>query len=119
MGRRLIQGPGRVLYLTPRPDNGEGLPVVRILYGVVGEGMSHATRSNVVLQHLARGGHEVRVVVSGRAHAFLVKRLADFENVTIEEIHGLVLSYFGNELDRTQSVYQNLKSAPKAIKKNV
>ena len=92
---------------------------MRILYGVVGEGMGHATRSNVVLQHLARGGHEVRVVVSGRAHAFLVKRLADFENVTIEEIHGLVLSYFGNELDRTQSVYQNLKSAPKAIKKNV
>jgi uncharacterized protein (TIGR00661 family) len=105
--------------LTPRPDNGEGSPVVRILYGVVGEGMGHATRSHVVLQHLARGGHEIRIVVSGRAHAFLVKRLAEFPNVTIEEIHGLTLSYFGNALDRTQSIYQNLKSAPKAIKKNV
>ena len=92
---------------------------MRILYGVVGEGMGHATRSHVVLDHLARRGHEIRIVVSGRAHAFLVKRLGEFPNVTIEEIHGLTLSYFGNELDRTQSVYQNLKGAPKALKKNV
>jgi uncharacterized protein (TIGR00661 family) len=105
--------------LTPWPDNGEGLLLLRILYGVVGEGMGHATRSHVVLEHLARAGHEIRIVVSGRAHGFLVKRLAGFPNVTIEEIHGLSLSYFGNELDRTQSIYQNLKTAPKAIKKNV
>ncbi|HEY3497833.1 MAG TPA: MJ1255/VC2487 family glycosyltransferase [Polyangiaceae bacterium] len=105
--------------MTSRARNGEGLPVVRILYGVVGEGMGHATRSHVVLQHLARAGHEIRIVVSGRAHAFLVKRLAGFPNVAIEEIHGLTLSYFGNELDRSQSVYQNLKGAPKALKKNI
>jgi uncharacterized protein (TIGR00661 family) len=107
------------LVLTLGADNGEGFPVLHILYGVVGEGMGHATRSHVVLEHLARAGHEVRVVVSGRAHGFLLKRLGEFPNVTIEEIHGLTLSYFGNELDRTQSVYQNLKKAPKAIKKNI
>jgi len=92
---------------------------VQILYGVVGEGMGHATRSLVVLEHLARAGHQIRVVVSGRAHAFLGRKLAAYENVTLEEIHGLVLSYFGNSLDRTQSVLFNLERAPRSIKKNV
>lgn len=92
---------------------------MRILYGVVGEGMGHATRSRVVIEHLARAGHEIHIVVSGRAHRFLREKLAPFPNVSVDEIHGLSLSYFGNELDRTGSVFMNLKSAPKGIKKNV
>ena len=39
---------------------------MRILYGVVGEGMGHATRSRVVLEELVKE-HEVQIVVSGRA----------------------------------------------------
>jgi uncharacterized protein (TIGR00661 family) len=92
---------------------------VRILYGVVGEGMGHATRSRVVLEHLLRAGHEVRVVVSGRAHRFLTERLTGYANVSIEEIHGLTLSYFGNSLDRSKSLFENLRKAPKGLKKNV
>ena len=46
---------------------------MRILYGVVGEGMGHATRSKVVCEHLVQAGHEVKIVVSGRAHGFLSK----------------------------------------------
>ena len=96
-----------------------GANQVRILYGVVGEGMGHATRSRVVLEHLLRAGHEVRVVVSGRAHRFLTERLTGFPNVSILEIHGLTLSYFGNSLDRSKSLFENLRKAPKAIRKNV
>jgi uncharacterized protein (TIGR00661 family) len=92
---------------------------LRILYGVVGEGMGHATRSRVVIEHLLSRGHELRIVVSGRAHKFLVDKLGHHPNVTVDEIHGLVLSYFGNELDRTQSVFLNIRNAPKSIKKNV
>ena len=44
---------------------------MRILYGVVGEGMGHATRSKVTCEHLVERGHEVKIVVSGRAHGFL------------------------------------------------
>ena len=40
---------------------------MRILYGVVGEGMGHAMRSRVVLEHLFGQGHEVEIMVSGRA----------------------------------------------------
>ena len=92
---------------------------MRILYGVVGEGMGHATRSRVVLEHLLKSGHEVKVVVSGRAHKFLTERLAAYPNVSVEEIHGLTLSYFGNRMDKSESLFKNLKKAPKGIKKNI
>jgi len=40
---------------------------MRILYGVVGEGMGHAMRSRVVLDELVKR-HHVQVVLSGRAY---------------------------------------------------
>jgi len=92
---------------------------VRILYGVVGEGMGHATRSAVVVEHLVGSGHEVRVVVSGRAHGFLVDRLKSSERATVEEIEGLTLRYLGNRLDMTGSIFHNLQNAPRAIRKNI
>lgn len=92
---------------------------MRILYGVVGEGMGHATRSRVVLEHLAGVGHQIKVVVSGRAHGFLLDRLSAHANITVEEIHGLSLRYFDNRVDRSESLFENLKKAPKGIKKNV
>lgn len=92
---------------------------MRILYGVVGEGMGHATRSAVVLEHLLRTGHEVRVVVSGRAHAFLVDRLQSYQKATIEQIEGMTLRYLGNRLKMTRSIFYNLQKAPKAIRKNI
>ncbi len=61
----------------------------------------------------------MRIVVSGRAHAFLADKLKQHERVTIEEIHGLTLRYFGNQLRRGQSLYRNLVEAPKAIRKNI
>ncbi len=81
--------------------------------------MGHATRSRVVLEHLARAGHDIKVVVSGRAHKFLLERLSEHKSITVEEIHGLSLRYFGNEVDRSESLFENLKKAPGGIKKNV
>jgi uncharacterized protein (TIGR00661 family) len=92
---------------------------MRILYGVVGEGMGHATRSRVVLSHLLASGHDVRVVVSGRAHAFLRERLSEHSNLRIEEIEGLTLRYFENRLDKSESLLENLRNSPKALAKNL
>jgi uncharacterized protein (TIGR00661 family) len=92
---------------------------LRILYGVVGEGMGHATRSAVVLEHLLSSGHEIKVVVSGRAHEFLRDRFGGREGFAIEEIHGLTLKYFGNKLSRSRSLFWNLKNSPKGVRKNV
>ena len=92
---------------------------MRILYGVVGEGMGHATRSRVVITHLLETGHEVKVVVSGRAHDFLRERLQGHSNLQIEEIEGLTLRYFENRLDKSESLFENLRKSPKALAKNI
>lgn len=81
--------------------------------------MGHATRSRVVIEHLAHQGHSIKIVVSGRAHRFLEERLKHLSNVSLEAIEGLTLTYLGNELDRSASIYDNLKKAPKSIAKNV
>jgi uncharacterized protein (TIGR00661 family) len=81
--------------------------------------MGHATRSRVVLEHLLGAGHEVRVVVSGRAHAFLTERLKQYPNVSVEEIHGFRLRYRNNRLDKSGSLYWTLRNAPRDIAKNL
>ncbi len=81
--------------------------------------MGHATRSRVVLEHLARQGHEVRVVVSGRAHGFLRDALVAFPNVTLHEIQGLTLSFDGPALDLLSTLLDNLSAAPKNLVHNL
>ena len=87
---------------------------MRVLYGVVGEGMGHATRSKVVCEHLLERGHEVKIVVSGRAHAFLAKTFPD-----VVEIKGLTIRYVDNRMDRDGTLARNLVAAPSIISDNV
>ncbi len=86
---------------------------MRILYGVVGEGMGHATRSRVILEHLTKH-HDVHIVVSGRARDYLAKR---FENV--HNIWGFTMQYEGNSVKKWQTVLQNLKGAVTGWPQNV
>lgn len=92
---------------------------MRILYGVVGEGMGHATRSRVVLDHLAGRGHDIRVVVSGRAHGFLRTAFSGRSNVGFEEIEGLHLDFDAEGLDLSSSILTNLSKAPKRLLHNL
>jgi len=57
---------------------------MRILYGVVGEGMGHATRSKVVIRHLLARGHTVLIASAGRAADFLSH--AGFNVVKAQEL---------------------------------
>lgn len=80
---------------------------MHILYGVVGEGMGHATRSRVVIDHLVRRGHKVKIVVSGRAHAYLARFFPD-----VEEITGLRIVYEENAVKRGRTFKAFLKELP-------
>jgi len=80
---------------------------MRILYGVVGEGMGHATRSRVVIDHLSRG-HEVEVVVSGRAHDYLKARESD--RLGVNKIWGLTIVYEDNEVRNLRTFLSNVTS---------
>lgn len=77
---------------------------MRILYGVVGEGMGHATRSRVTIDWLLAQGHDVHIVVSGRAHDMLRKHFAD-----VHRIHGLHMIYEDNEVKKARTLLSNLK----------
>src|SRR5204863_6421773 len=91
---------------------------IRILYGVVGEGMGHAIRSRVVLDELVKK-HEVQVVVSGRAHDYLAKRAS--EQLQVRKIWGFTIVTEDNEVRNLRTLLANLKGAftggwPKNIK---
>jgi uncharacterized protein (TIGR00661 family) len=103
---------------------------MRILYGVVGEGMGHATRSKVSLEWLLSQGHQVKVVVSNRAYEFLDKalsprfpRCADAAEsqaaVDVVEIKGLVMKYVDNAFDEAGSLVQNVLRVPGILAENV
>jgi uncharacterized protein (TIGR00661 family) len=78
---------------------------VRILYGVAGEGMGHATRSHAFLADLV-GDHEVLIVASGRAHDYLARHFPE-----VREILGFSLAYEDNTIRRWETVTQNLRGA--------
>jgi uncharacterized protein (TIGR00661 family) len=86
---------------------------MRILYGVVGEGMGHAIRSRVILEELVKE-HEVQVVASGRAEPFLSKR---FPNV--HPIWGLTIQYEENAVRNIRTFLENAKGAVKGWPHNV
>lgn len=83
---------------------------MRILYGVVGEGMGHAIRSKVVLEHLLGRGHEVEIMASGRAEGFLAKHFDD-----VNRIHGLHIVYQNNEVRRNKTFWSNVLGGARAI----
>ncbi len=86
---------------------------MKILYGVVGEGMGHAIRSRVVLEHLVKR-HEVEIVTSGRAVEFLRKQ---FEGV--RGIHGLHMIYEDNRVQKGKTLWSNLERGAKGLPGNV
>ncbi len=91
---------------------------MRILYGVVGEGMGHAIRSRVILDELVKT-HDVQVVVSGRAHEYLAKRAG--EHLSVKKIWGFTIVTEDNEVRNFKTLLENLKGAfsggwPKNIK---
>lgn len=86
---------------------------MKILYGVVGEGMGHATRSRVILEHLC-AKHEVFIVASGRAFDFLSAR---FPNV--HRIWGYTMAYEDNAVDKLRTALQNARGAVTGVPENV
>jgi uncharacterized protein (TIGR00661 family) len=89
---------------------------MRILYGVVGEGMGHAMRSRVVLEELVKR-HEVQVVVSGRAYDYLKQRATD--HLTVQKIWGYSIVYEDNEVQNFKTLLANAKGAVKGWPQNV
>jgi uncharacterized protein (TIGR00661 family) len=79
---------------------------MRILYGVVGEGMGHAIRSRVVIEHLLDQGHELEIMASSRAAQFLRREFG--ERAWVHRIHGMHIDYRDNRVQRRSTLWTNL-----------
>lgn len=88
---------------------------MQILYGVPGEGMGHATRSKVIIEHLLENGHDVHIVSSARAFTFLDKNFPG----RVTEIKGLHFAYKNAEVSKSGTFLLNLKSAGKNLIYNI
>lgn len=87
---------------------------MKILYGVVGEGMGHAIRSRVVLEHLLDQGHELQIMASGRAVDFLAARFSG-----VRRIRGLHILYEDNKVRRGATVWSNVLQSTAGIPRNI
>ena len=80
--------------------------MARVLYGVAGEGMGHAVRSRVVIEHLSRS-HEVQVVTSGRAFEYIKAR--ERVGLQVSRIWGLSIVYRDNAVRSFHTFLANLR----------
>ena len=87
---------------------------MKILYGVVGEGMGHAMRSRVILEHLVSQGHEVSIMASGRAVEFLQKRFQD-----VNRIHGFHMITEENRVRMGKTIWSNVLTGATGVPKNI
>lgn len=85
----------------------------RIIYGVCGEGMGHAIRSGVIIDHLLQN-HEVIIFASDRAYQYLAGKYDD-----VYEIEGFNTVYKANEVKNRQTFVKNIKEAPKDLGHNL
>lgn len=89
---------------------------MRILYGVVGEGMGHAIRSRAVLDRLVRVGHEVHIVASQRAVDFLRRH---FDPEVVSRIHGLHIVAEDNRVRRGKTLWENALAGSSALPRQI
>lgn len=85
----------------------------RILYGVCGEGMGHAIRSGVLIEHLLEN-NEVIIFASDRAYKYLSNKFDD-----VYEIEGFNTVYEDNKVNNTKTFIRNMKYLPLDLERNM
>lgn len=73
--------------------------IMRIVYGVCGEGMGHASRSRIVIDYLLQHHNEVTIAAGGKAYVHLSKFFDD-----IIKIEWPAVVYENNEMKMLQSI---------------
>jgi uncharacterized protein (TIGR00661 family) len=85
----------------------------KILYGVCGEGMGHAIRSRVIIEHLLKK-HEVAIFASDRAYQYLSQKFDD-----VYYIEGFNTVYEANQVKNRKTFIKNIKDIPQDLGYNL
>lgn len=83
--------------------------MVKIIYGVCGEGRGHSSRSKEIISHLTKK-HKVIVVTYGKAYDYLKKHFKTYK------IYGLHMIYDKNRVKYVSTIINNISRLPKTIK---
>jgi uncharacterized protein (TIGR00661 family) len=86
---------------------------MNILYAVCGEGMGHAIRNSVIIDHLKRR-HDIMIVSSDRTYAYLSDKYGNVYN-----IGGFNIIYKNNEVKNTQTFLKAVRRLPRDLKHNM
>jgi len=84
--------------------------VLKILYGVSGEGSGHSSRARMITNHLIKAGHQVKIISYDRG----AENLKDSFDVT--EIVGLSIISEDNKISFLKTVSTNLAKLPEGTK---
>jgi len=84
--------------------------MARIVYGLSGEGSGHAMRARVVLGHLVRSGHEVKVATFDRGIAALAKEY------DVTPVEGLSIAARDNRVSVLRTLAENVKRLPRGAR---
>ena len=84
-----------------------------ILYGVCGEGMGHAIRSSVIIDHLLKK-NDVTIFASDRAYQYLSRKYSD-----VYEIEGFNTVYEENQVKNRRTFIKNIKNVPQDLGHNL
>lgn len=87
---------------------------MKILYGVVGEGMGHAIRSQVVIKKLIELGYDIKIIASGRAYNFLNDK---FKNTN--KIWGMTMITEDNQIKIFETGINLFKKSFEGIPENI
>ena len=77
--------------------------MVKILYGLCGEGLGHASRSRILINYLKKQQYDIRIVAGGKAYNFLSKEF-DF----IDKIEWPSVIYKNNKVQILHSIFRIL-----------
>ena len=85
----------------------------RIIYAACGEGMGHAIRTSVILEHLKQE-NEIIVFASGRAFEFLSGKFED-----VYKIYGFNTVYENNAVNDKKTFITAMKNLPRDVRDNI
>ncbi len=85
--------------------------MVRLVYGVAGEGSGHSSRAREMLTHLQAAGHEVKVASYDRGYRNLRD---DFD---VSETEGLHIRSADNKVSVVKTFTDNIRRLPKGYRR--
>lgn len=85
----------------------------RIIYAACGEGMGHAIRTSVILDHL-KNNNELMVFASERAYDFLSQKFDD-----VYRLYGFNTVYENNAVNDKKTFINAMKYLPRDVKDNI